>query len=103
MFDAFVLLYCSLVPDNEKHLYKEDICLLYKMYDLKEEAINLIKSFHAKFKVKTLTKEGQEGKERLMSKLFCQKPKLQLTAYFFLSVLPLFKSLVLILEQKKGP
>ena len=30
MFDAFVLLYYGWVPDNEKHLYKEDICLLYK-------------------------------------------------------------------------
>ena len=94
IFDAFVPLYYSWVPDNEKHLYKEDICLLYKKYDLNEEAINIIKSFHAKFKVKSLTKEGQERKERLTSKLFHQKPKFQLTAYFFLSVLPLFKSLV---------
>ena len=28
MFDAFVLLYYSWVPDKEKDLYKEDICLL---------------------------------------------------------------------------
>ena len=100
MFDAFALLYYSWVPDNEKHLFKEDICLLYKKYDLNEGTIN-IKSFNAKFKVKSLTKEGQERKERLMSKLFHQKPKFQLTAYFFLSVLPLFKTLVLILEQKE--
>ena len=52
MFDAFVLLYYSWVRDNEKHLYREAICLLYKKYDLNEEAINIIKSFHAKFKVK---------------------------------------------------
>ena len=51
MFDAFALLYYSWVRDNEKHLYREAICLLYKKYDLNEEAIN-IKSFHAKFKVK---------------------------------------------------
>ena len=30
MFDVFVLLYYSWVPDNEKHLYKEDICFLYE-------------------------------------------------------------------------
>ena len=30
MVDAFVLLCYSWVPDNEKHSYKEDICLLYK-------------------------------------------------------------------------
>ena len=92
MFDAFALLYYSWVRDNEKHLYREAICLLYKKYDLNEEAINIIKSFHAKFKVKSLTEEGQEQKERLTSKLFHQKPKFQLTAYFFLSVPPLFKS-----------
>ena len=51
------------MPDNEKHLYKEDICLLYKKFDLNEEAVNIIKSFHAKFKVKSLTKEGQELKK----------------------------------------
>ena len=28
IFDAFVLLYYSWVPDKKKHLYKEDICLL---------------------------------------------------------------------------
>ena len=51
MFDAFVLLYYSWVPDNEKHLWKEDIYLLYKEYDINEEAINIIKNFHARFKV----------------------------------------------------
>ena len=30
MFDAFVLLYYSWVPDKEKHLYKEDICVFKK-------------------------------------------------------------------------
>ena len=34
--------------------------------------------------------------------MFHQKPKFQLTAYFFLFVLPFFKSLVLILEQKES-
>ena len=65
---------------------------IQKKYDLNEEAINIIKSCHAKFKVKSLTQEGQERKERLTIKLFHQKPKFQLTAYFFLSVPPLNKS-----------
>ena len=59
---------------------------------MNEEAINIIKSFHAKFKVKSLMKEEQERKERLTSKLFHQKLKFQLTAYFFLSTLSLLKS-----------
>ena len=57
-FDTFVLLYYSWFPDNEKHLYKEDVCLLYERYDLNEETINIVKSFHVKFKAKNLTKEG---------------------------------------------
>ena len=36
MFHVFVLLYYSWVPDNEKHLYKEDVCLLYEKYKLNE-------------------------------------------------------------------
>ena len=36
MFHAFVLLYYSCVPDNEKHLF-EDVCFLYNKYDLNEE------------------------------------------------------------------
>ena len=63
MFDAFVLLYYSSVPDNEKHLYKEDVCLLYEEYDLNEEAINIVKSFHVKFKAKNLTKKGKNSKK----------------------------------------
>ena len=100
LFDAFVLLYYSWVPDDEKHLYKEDICLLYEKYDLNEEAISIVKSFHVKFKAKNLTKEEQESRERLTSKLFDQKSQFQQTANFFLSVLPLFKSLVLILIKR---
>ena len=83
-----------------KSIYIRKI-FVYEKYDLNEEAINIIKSFHAKFKVKSLTEEGQEQKERLTSKLFHQKPRFQLAAYFFLSVLSLFKSLVLILKQKE--
>ena len=30
MFDAFALLYYSWVPDNEKHLFKEDIVYFTK-------------------------------------------------------------------------
>ena len=75
-----------------KSIYIRKIFVYFTKNDLNEEAINIIKSFHAKFKVKSLTKEGQEQKERLTSKLFHQKPKFQLTAYFFLSVPPLFKS-----------
>ena len=75
--------------------------LLYEKYDLNEEAISIVKSFHVKFKAKNLMKEGQKCKERLKSKLFNQKSQFQLTVKFFLFVLPLFKSLVLILEQKE--
>ena len=69
-----------------KSIYIRKIFVYFTKNDLNEEAINIIKSFHAKFKVKSLTEEGQEQKERLTSKLFHQKPKFQLTAYFFLSV-----------------
>ena len=75
--------------------------MLYEKYDLNEEANNIVKSFHVKFKAKKLTKEGRECTERLTSKLFNKKSQFQLTANFFLSVLPLFKSLVFIFEQKE--
>ena len=64
MFDDFVLLYYSWVPDNEKHLWKEDFCLLYEKYDFNEEVINIIKSFHVNFKANNLTNERPERKER---------------------------------------
>ena len=50
IFDAFGLLYYSWVPDNEKHLYKEDVCLLNENYGLNEAPVNILKSFHVKFK-----------------------------------------------------
>lgn len=56
MFDAFVLLYNSWVPDKEKHLYKGDVRMLYENYDLNEEAINIVKSFQVKFKTENLMK-----------------------------------------------
>ena len=84
-----------------RNIYKK-MCLLYKKYDLNEEAINSVKSFHVKFNTKNLTKERQERKENFTSKLLYKKSQFQLTGNFFLSVLLLLKHLVLlILEQKK--
>ena len=77
----------SRTPDNKRHLYKEDICLLYEKYNLNEKAINIVKSFHLKFKAKHLIREGQECKERLMSKLSNQTFQFQLTVNFFLQFL----------------
>ena len=71
IFDAFVLSCYSWVPDNEKHFFKAEFCLLYKKYNFNEETINITKSFHMNFKAKYLTNEGQEHKERETSNLFC--------------------------------
>ena len=46
-----------------KSIYIRKIFVYFTKNDLNEEAINIIKSFHAKFKVKSLTKEGQELKK----------------------------------------
>ena len=100
MFDAFVLIYYSWVSDNEKHFFKADFCLLFEKHHLNQETVNISKSFHMKFKAKYLTKEGQEHEERKTSKLL-RKYQFKLTPNIFNSVLPLFKYLVLILEQKE--
>ena len=73
IFDAFGLLYFSWVPDNEKHSFKEVVCLLYEKYNLNGKAVNIVRSFHLKFKAEKLTKNGKECKESLTSKGFYNK------------------------------
>ena len=66
--DYFILV-GSLITRNI-HLKKFSV---YEKYNLNGKAVNIVKSFHLKFKAKKLTKNGKECKESLTSKGFYNK------------------------------
>lgn len=101
MIDALNLLYYSWLDKDSIDIYCDDIRDTFARYKLNEEAIQTVKKLQRKMKEKKLTDDGKERKKRIYSKLFFQKNTLLLYSNFYLSVLPMFKSLVLTFEQKE--
>ena len=50
---------------------------------------------------KSLTKAGKERKERIVEKLLFNRKKTEIQLNFYVTILPLFKSFVLVFEQKE--
>ena len=101
MYDAFKLLYYPWIPSNLINCYEEDISKFFSKYNVNAEGKHLINNIQQQMKRKSLTEDGKDRKERIVTKLFYENNYLNLVSNFFISVLPLFKSFVLIFEQKE--
>ena len=87
----------------DRETYVEGIKTIFDKYELNEKAKAIINAIQTKMKQKKLTVEGKERKERIVTKLFCERSTLLLNSNLFMSVLPLFKSFILTFEQKEPP
>ena len=85
---------------NLRDIYKDDIQALYNKYNLNESGINKIKEINRNFKKKSLTEDGKDRKQRIIEKLIYKHKSLILISNCYL-ILPLFKSMVLVFEQKE--
>lgn len=101
MYDAFKILYYSWIPSNLIDCYKDDISKILINYDVNVEGKKLFIDIQKQMKKKSLTEDGKDRKERIITKLFYENNYLNLVSNFFIAVLPLFKSFILIFEQKE--
>ena len=101
MIDTLYALYYSWVPKADRHLYKDKLNALYTKHlvtKISRKQLDEIQKFLQK---KSLTEKGKERKLHLVEKLIEQRGNFLLMANHYVSVLPLLKSLVLILQAKK--
>ena len=101
LIDPLTLLHYAWIPNEFHETYKGDINNIFNKYELNENTKALINAIQTKMKQKKLTDDGKKRKERIITKLFYKQSTLLLNSNLFLSVLPLFKSFILIFEQKK--
>ena len=87
---------------GNKVLYKDDVKEIVKKFEISKEGKASIRAIQETLALKNMTDAGKDRKKRMWTKLFYEKDKLCLYSNMFLAVLPLFKSLVYVLEQKQS-
>nr|XP_047140460.1 uncharacterized protein LOC124815724 [Hydra vulgaris] len=99
LFPALSVLYFFWLKKEEQTIYMDDYEKLTE--NLSNGVKKRIYSIGAKCKKKSLTEAGKERKKRIVSKLFYKRRKTELHANFYIAILPIFKSFILIFEQKE--
>ena len=99
LFTALMLFYFAWVPEDMKSVYQQDIDELLSQCStaVKKRFKTIQKVCHKK----SLTKAGKEQKERVVEKLLFNREKTEIQLNFYVTILPLFKSFVLVFEQKE--
>ena len=101
LIDPLVLLNYAWIPNDFREMYEGDIKTIFDKYELNEKAKAIINAIQTKMKQNELTDEGKECKGKIGTKLFYKKSTLLLNSNLFMSVALLFKSFILIFEQKE--
>ena len=102
IFDALILFYYGFLNDKDRLIYLSACINIYKQRNVGTEGKREIKEIWHYLRKKNLTNDGRKRKERIISKLFYCKRKLQLIMHFYASVFPLFKRLNNILDKECG-
>ena len=100
MYDAFFLLYYSWLSKEDKVLHNDEKNSIISKAGVTGDAIKSVEEILKKMSKKGLTKKGKARKARIFEKVIFKREKSHLIAHFYNSVLPMFKSFVLIFEQK---
>ena len=103
MYDALYVLYYSWLSVNDKAQYKDEKNGILTKSKVNDKAKASIIAVLDKMSEEGLTKKGKARiyeKVCIYEKLILKKEKVQLIAHFYNSILPMFKSFVLIFEQK---
>ena len=101
MMTAFKVLYFAWLKNEEKQDYKDLITTIIRDTTQKEKRrITEIQEACSK-KWRSLTSDGKERKKRILEKLFYTENVTRLHMKMYMDILPMFKSAILVLEQKE--
>ena len=100
MLDAFFVIYSCFIPNYLQNAYKDIVNpIKEKASESGRKRIREI-DLLLKKKMRTLTKEGKMRKERIVEKLHFKMNHTLLHLHLYMDILPMFKSCILVLEQK---
>ena len=102
-FDVLVVLYHSLLSDDDSKLYKSRLDTIYTRRKVTEESKKAIKKHQTfpKNKKKNLKKDGKARKERICEKLFHTKTKTKLQMKLYSTALMSMKKFVKVFQQEE--
>ncbi|XP_060789431.1 uncharacterized protein LOC132894118 isoform X2 [Neoarius graeffei] len=99
MMDAFTTMYFAWLPAEMKSTYKVYVNSIIS--DLSAEMKNKVNGMQQLCQQKALTDDGRKRKQRIVEKIFYQREWTLGLLNMYVSVLPMFKSFVLIFEQNE--
>ena len=85
-----------------RYSYQDEIQAIYNKYNINEVGVNKIKDINKTFKKKTLTEDGRDRKQRIVEKLIYKHKSLLFISNSYATILPVFKSMVFVFEQKES-
>lgn len=101
MFDPLTIFYYGFLNYNDRVLYFNICVNIYKQRNVSTEGREKIKEILKYLRNKKLTNDGKKRKERIFSKLYYFRKKLQLIMHFYTSVFPLLKKYVCLFQMKE--
>ena len=99
MLAVLTVFYWAWLPASDQYLYNDILESI--MGSASQEAQHSIRELHKKLKDKRLTDDGKNRKKRVVEKLFYLRTKTILLMGLYIDLLPLFKSFILMFEQKE--
>ena len=94
------MMHYSWMNNEDQAIYRDDQDLIFEQNGCTEKVKKSILLIQKQMKKKGLTKKGKASKSRMYEKFIFQKHETLLIANFFEAVLPMFKSFILVFEQK---
>ncbi len=101
MIDALTVIYYAWIPANLKSVYNDIVTEIYERRGTTSGDKKVIKRLREECLSKQLTEDGKQRKKWIIAALFFQRKLTFLHLNFYVDVLPLFKSFVLMFEQKE--
>lgn len=93
IFDCLTVFYYCFLSERDRLSYFSLCVNIYKQREVSSEGRQHIKNIHVYLQQKQFTNDGKKRKERIATKLFSSRKKLQLIMHFYASVLPMLKKI----------
>ncbi|XP_011677577.2 uncharacterized protein LOC105444695 [Strongylocentrotus purpuratus] len=101
LFDVFTLFYYSFLPASDRTHFLHLCVEIYIRKGLGSKTRDAVRDIQSKLRVKNMTKDGENRKDRITTKLFVTRTYTKLLLHFYASVLPLLKNFVLCFQKKE--
>lgn len=101
MMDALVVFYYAFLKKGDKDTYKDVMIQMLKKNKVEKEKRKDVYEILGTLSKKSLTKDGQKRKQRIIEALLIKPQQTLVEMNLFKDVLPMFKSFILIFEQKE--